>query len=89
MPPIATDWWGRVHASSPGTWLADLWAAEGLPFGLGHARSLQASPGGKATNDQSDSHQIAALRRGGMLPQASGDPAQRRATRDFELPPGG
>jgi hypothetical protein len=62
-------------------WLADLGAPEGLPFGLGHALSLQALPGGQATNDPSDAHTLAVLLRGGMLPQASVDPAAMRATR--------
>jgi hypothetical protein len=33
---------------SPGTWLADLCASEGLPFVLGHALSMKAIQGGKA-----------------------------------------
>jgi transposase len=64
-------------------WLADLCADEGIPFVLGHALSMKAIHGGKATNDKSDSHKIAALLRGGMLPQASVYPAQMRATRDL------
>jgi hypothetical protein len=52
-------------------WLADLCADEGIPFVLGHALSMKAIQGGKAKNDQSDSHKSAALLRGGMLPQAS------------------
>jgi transposase len=63
-------------------WLADLCADEGIPFVLGHALSMQAIHGGKAKNDKIDSQKIAALLRGGMLPQASVYPAQRRATRD-------
>ena len=69
------------NVSSPGAWLADLCAQEGMPFVLGHALSMKAIPGGKATNDTIDSQQIAALLRGGMLPQASVYPAARRATR--------
>jgi transposase len=67
------------------TWygLADLCADAGLPFVLGHALSMQAIHGGKATNDKSDSHKIATLLRGGMLPQADVYPAQMRATRDL------
>jgi transposase len=38
--------------------------------------------GGQATHDTIDAQTIAALRRGGMLPQASVYPAERRATRD-------
>ena len=63
-------------------WLADLCAAQGIPFVLGHALSMKAIHGGKAKNDKIDSQKIAALLRGGMLPQASGSPAERRAPRD-------
>lgn len=51
-------------------WRADLGADAGIPVVLGQARSLQALPGGKATHDQSDAPKIAAVLRGGMLPQA-------------------
>jgi transposase len=64
-------------------WLADLCVDEGIPFVLGHALYMKAIHGGKATNDQIDFHKIAALLRGGMLPQASVYPAQMRATRDL------
>lgn len=50
---------------------------------LGHARAMKAIPGGTANNDQIDAQKIAVLRRGGMLPQAYGSPAARRATRDL------
>jgi transposase len=64
-------------------WLADLCTAEGIPFVLGHALYMQAIHGGKAKNDQIDSQKIAALLRGGMLPQAYVSPAEMRATRDL------
>src|SRR4029434_8460416 len=64
-------------------WLADLCTHEGIPFVLGHALSMKAIHGGKAKNDKSDSPKIAALLRGGMLPQASVSPAAMRATRDL------
>jgi hypothetical protein len=51
-------------------WLADLCAAEGIAFVLGHALAMKAVHGGKAENDKIDSHKIAILLRGGMLPQA-------------------
>jgi hypothetical protein len=51
-------------------WLADLCAEQGIPFVLGHALSMKAIHGGKATHDTIDSQKIAALLRGGMLPQA-------------------
>ena len=64
-------------------WLADRCAAQHIPFVLGHALYMKAIHGGKAKNDKIDSQKIAALRRGGMLPQASVYPAEMRATRDL------
>ena len=64
-------------------WLADLCTQAGMPFVLGHALSMKAIHGGKAKNDTIDAHKMAVLRRGGMLPQADVDPAERRATRDL------
>ena len=64
-------------------WLADLCAEHGLPFVLGQALDMKALHGGTATNDQIDAQNIAVLLRGGMLPQASVSPAERRATRDL------
>jgi transposase len=39
--------------------------------------------GGNANNDRLDSHTIAALRRGGLMPQADVSPRRLRATRDL------
>lgn len=64
-------------------WLADLCAAEGIPFVLGHALYMKAIHGGKAKNDRIDALKIATLLRGGMLPQAYVYPAGMRATRDL------
>jgi len=64
-------------------WLADLCAAQGIPFVLGHALYMQAIHGGTAKNDKIDSQKIALLLRGGMLPQASVSPAAMRTTRDL------
>jgi transposase len=64
-------------------WLADLCAEQGIPFVLGHALYMKAIHGGKAKNDKIDSQKIAALLRGGMLPQAYVYPARMRATRDL------
>jgi transposase len=44
---------------------------------------MKAIHGGKAKHDKIDSQKIAALLRGGMLPQAYVYPAQMRATRDL------
>lgn len=64
-------------------WLADVCAAEGLTFVLGHALAMKAIHGGKAKNDKIDSHKIAGLLRGGLLAQAYVYPAAMRATRDL------
>ena len=64
-------------------WLADVCAAEGIAFVLGHALAMKAIHGGKAKNDKIDSHMIAGLLRGGLLPQAYVYPAGMRATRDL------
>jgi transposase len=64
-------------------WLADLCAAEGIAFVLGHALAMKAIHGGKAKNDKIDSHKIASLLRGGVLPQSYVYPAAMRATRDL------
>jgi transposase len=64
-------------------WLADVCAAEGITFVLGHALAMKAIHGGKAKNDKIDSQKIAGLLRGGLLPQAYVYPAEMRATRDL------
>jgi transposase len=64
-------------------WLADLCEREGIVFVLGHALYMKAIHGGKAKNDRIDAHKIAALLRGGMLPQAYVYPREMRATRDL------
>jgi transposase len=64
-------------------WLADVCAAEGIAFVLGHALAMKAIHGGKAKNDKIDSHKIANLLRGGLLPQAYVYPAAMRSTRDL------
>ncbi len=64
-------------------WLADLCAAEKIPFVLGHALYMKAIHGGKAKNDKIDAHKIAVLVRGGMLPQAYVYPKGMRETRDL------
>ena len=46
-------------------WLADVCAAQGIAFVLGHALAMKAIHGGKAKNDKLDSFKIANLLRGG------------------------
>jgi hypothetical protein len=50
-------------------WLADLCAADGIAFVLGHALAMKAIHGWKAKNDKIDSHKIVSLLRGSLLPQ--------------------
>jgi hypothetical protein len=83
LTPSRQDIVGAVDCVFPWSWLADLWAREGMPCGRGHARSLTARHGGTATNDTSDAHKLAGRLRGGLCPPAYGSPAKRRATRDL------
>ncbi len=64
-------------------WVADLCEDEHIPFILGHALYMRAIHGGKSKNDRIDSHKIAALLRGGLIPQAYVYPRKMRATRDL------
>jgi transposase len=64
-------------------WVADLCTEHSIPFVLGHALYMKAIHGGKAKNDKIDSHKIAVLLRGGMIPMAYIYPAKMRATRDL------
>jgi len=64
-------------------WIANLCKDHGIPFVLGHALYMKAIHGGKAKNDKIDSHKIAVLLRGGMIPMAYTYPENMRATRDL------
>jgi len=64
-------------------WLADLCEHENIPFVLGHALYMRAVHGGKSKNDRIDSHKIAALLKGGLMPMAYVYPRKMRATRDL------
>lgn len=64
-------------------WIADLCTKEGIPFILGHALYMKAIHGSKTKNDKIDSHKIAVLLRGGMLPVAYVYPSKMRSTRDL------
>ncbi|MDW7772953.1 MAG: transposase [Desulfobulbaceae bacterium] len=67
-------------------WLADLCEDEQIPFILGHALYMRAIHGGKSKNDKIDSHKIAALLKGGLIPMAYVYPRKMRATRDKTIP---
>ena len=70
IAPSRADLVGCVACIFPWDWLADLWTREGMPFVLGPAWSMNAIPGGQATNDTMEAQTIAVLLRGGLLPQA-------------------
>ena len=81
--PYRTDLAVAAECMFTWYWLADLCAAEHITFVLGHALAMKAIHGGKAKNDKIDSHTIAVLLRGGLLPQAYVYPAAMRSTRDL------
>src|SRR5260370_6685806 len=64
-------------------WLADLCAAHGIPFVIGHALYMRAIHQANSKNDRLDAAKIAGLLRGGLLPQAYVYPKAMRATRDL------
>jgi transposase len=64
-------------------WLADLCAAEGIEFALGHALYMKAIHQGKTKNDKVDSEKIARLTQSGLLPVAYVYPPQLRGLRDL------
>ena len=64
-------------------WLADLCAAEGIEFTLGHALYMKAIHQGKTKNDRVDSEKIARLTQSGMLPVAYVYPPELRGLRDL------
>lgn len=64
-------------------WIADLCNKHDIPFVLGHALYMKAIHGSKTKNDKIDSHKIAVLLRGGMIPIAYVYPQEMRAMRDL------
>ena len=82
IAPYRDDLVVAVECMFPWYWLADLCPREGMALVLGPALYMTAIHGGKAKNDKIDSPKIAVLLRGGMLPPAYVDPAERRAPRD-------
>jgi len=83
LAPFREDIVVAVECMFTWYWIADLCVQENISFVLGHALYMKAIHGGKAKNDKIDSHKIATLLRGGMLPQAYVYPARMRATRDL------
>ena len=64
-------------------WISDLCMKYNIPFVLGHALYMKAIHGSKTKNDKIDSHKIAVLLRGGMIPMAYVYPSEMRSTRDL------
>ena len=83
LSPFREDVVVAVECMFTWYWIADLCVDQNIPFVLGHALYMKAIHGGKAKNDKIDSHKIATLLRGGMLPQAYVYSARMRATRDL------
>ena len=69
IAPYRNDLVVAVECMFTWYWLADLCAREQIPFVLGHALYMKAIHGGKAQTDKIDAHKIAALLRGGLIPQ--------------------
>jgi transposase len=64
-------------------WLADLCAAEQIPFVLGHALGLKAIHQDKTKTDRIDAQKLARLLRGGNFTESYVYPKPLRATRDL------
>jgi len=64
-------------------WLADLCAAEKIPFVLGHALAMKHIHKSKSKSDKIDAAKLAAMLRGGLFPMAYVYPKAKRQTRDL------
>ena len=83
IAPYRADLIVGVECTLSWYWLADLCAAQDIPFALGHALYMRLIHGAKAKSDKLDSLKIARLLRGGNFPLAYNYPAHMRATRDL------
>jgi len=83
LEPFREDVVVAVECMFAWYWIADLCKKEHISFVLGHALYMKAIHGGKAKNDKIDSHKIAVLLRGGMIPMSYVYPEKMRATRDL------
>ncbi len=83
VAPFRDDLVVAVECTFTRYWLTDLCRREGIESVLGHALYRNAIHGGKAKNDKADAFEIAALLRGGNLPQTYFYPPEMRATRDL------
>ena len=83
LAPFRADVVVAVECLFAGYWVADLCAAEKIPFVLGHALYMKAIHGGKAKNDDIDAEKIGRLLKGGNIPIAYVYPKGLRETRDL------
>jgi len=83
IEPYLTDLVMAVECIFTWYWVADFCQKNSVTFVLGHALYMKAIHGSKTKNDKIDSHKIAILLRGGMLPMAYVYPAVLRSTRDL------
>jgi transposase len=83
IAPFRDDLVVAVECMFAWYWLADLCAAEHIPFVLGHALYRKLIYGAKAKNDRIDAGKIARLLKGGNFPLAYVYPKGMRETRDL------
>ena len=101
---VGANPWRSAGSTVASYGLADLCTPEGRPFVLGHARSMQAIPGGKAKHDTIDAQKLAVWRRWGPHASAAhtggaagpyspsqppGEPARDRPDTRLHSEPGG
>lgn len=83
IEPYITDLVIAVECIFTWYWIADFCQSNDVSFVLGHALYMKAIHGSKTKNDKIDSHKIAMLLRGGMLPVAYVYPVRLRSTWDL------
>jgi transposase len=83
LQPFGSDIVVGVECVFTWYWIADFCANNDIEFVLGHALYMKAIHGGKSKSDKIDSHKIATMLRGGMLPMAYVYPHTMRSTRDL------
>jgi len=83
LKPYLSDLALAVECMFTWYWIADFCRKYNITFILGHALYMKAIHGAKTKNDKIDSHKIAMLLRGGLIPMAYVYPQEMRSTRDL------
>jgi transposase len=83
LQPFGSDLVVAVECVFTWYWIADFCKEHAIDFVLGHALYMKAIHGAKSKNDKIDSHKIATMLRGGLLPMAYVYPRHMRSTRDL------